>query len=226
MTGLASVAVQPLTGLEHTRGGSGITGRDAVNGAHASEEDLVVKVAKVQDLFVAPDTDPLAQHEGEVMGEPALLRVVRRLLAARKMRGGQKLVVVLPADTNEPNLTERVRAALVRYCALKLEDNDAQLQLLRRQAGRLLLRGILILAVCVGLSSLFRGELITFLPPLIKNALGEGFNVIGWVMLWRPVEAYFFDPLPLRTSSAVHRFLSSLRIEIRAQQPPADRLTG
>jgi hypothetical protein len=195
-----------------------------VKDARASEEDLVVKVAKVQDLFVAPDTDPLAQHEGEVMGEPALKRVVRRLMAARKMREGQELVVVVPADKYAPNLTERVSAALARYCALKIEDNDAQLQVLRRKAGRLLLRGILILAVCVGLSSLFRGDMITFLPPLIKDALGEGFNVIGWVMLWRPVEAYFFDPLPLQNSNAVHRFLSTLRIEIRVQQPRADTL--
>lgn len=63
-------------------------------------------------------------------------------------------------------------------------------------------------------------------PPLIKNALGEGFNVIGWVMLWRPVEAYFFDPLPLHTSSVAHRFLSSLSIEIRVQPPRADTLSA
>jgi hypothetical protein len=196
-----------------------------VNHASASSDDLVVQVAKVEHLFVAPDTDPLAQHEGEVMGEPALLRVVRRLLAAHKMRGTQKLVVLLPPDRIETGLGERVRAALQRYCTLKLEDNDAQLQVLRRQAVRLLLRGVLILAVCVGLSSLFQSDLIVFLPPLLKNALGEGFNVIGWVMLWRPVETYFFDPLPIRTSSEVHRFLSSLRIEIRAQQP-ADGVQG
>jgi hypothetical protein len=42
--------------------------------------------------------------------------------------------------------------------------------------------------------------------------------------LWRPVEAYFFDPLPLHTSNAVHRFLSSLSVEIRVQQPRADTL--
>lgn len=188
-----------------------------MNDTSASSEDLVVRVAKVEHLFVAPDTDPLAQHEGEVMGEPALLRVVRRLLAAHKMRGTQRLVVLLPRERIETGLGERVRAALRRYCTLKLEDNDAQLQVLRRQAGRLLLRGVLILAVCVGLSSMFQSDLVVFLPPLLKNALGEGFNVIGWVMLWRPVETYFFDPLPIRTSSEVHRFLSTLEIEIRAQ---------
>ena len=71
--------------------------------------------------------------------------------------------------------------------------------------------------VCVGVSSVFRGETLTFVPPLINNTLGEGFNVIGWVMLWRPVEAYFFNPIPLRKSSAVHRFLKTLQIEIRPQ---------
>jgi len=191
--------------------------------ARASGEELVVQVGEIRDLFTAPDTDPLAQHEGEVMGEPALRRVVRKLMAARKMSGVQKLVVLLPGNKIEPGLTERARAALVRYCTLKLEDNEAELQLMRRQAGRLLLRGMLILLVCVGVSSLFRSETITFLPPLINSALGEGFNVIGWVMLWRPVETYFFDPVPIRTSSAVHRFLKSLQIEIR---PQADQATA
>jgi hypothetical protein len=187
--------------------------------------DLVVPVGDIRDLFTAPDTDPLAQHEGEVMGEPALLRVARRLMAERKMSGARKLVVLLPADKIEPGLTERARAALVRYCTLKLEDNDAQLRLMRREAGRLLLRGILILLVCMGLSSMFNSEAITILPPLINSTLGEGFNVIGWVMLWRPVEAYFFDPLAIRTSSAAHRFLQSLQIEIRPQRASLDTPT-
>jgi hypothetical protein len=57
------------------------------------------------------------------------------------------------------------------------------------------------------------------LPRLIANAVGEGLNVIGWVMLWRPVEAFFFNPIPIRTSTAAHRFLKSLQIEVRAQPP-------
>ncbi len=188
-------------------------------------QELVVQVHEIRDLFAAPDTDPLAQHEGEVMGEPALLRVVRRLMAARSMSGARRLVVLMPGDKIEPGLAERARAALVRYCTLKLEDNDAQLRSMRREAGRLLLRGIVILLVCMGLSSVFNSEAITFLPPLINSTLGEGFNVIGWVMLWRPVEAYFFNPIPVRTSSTVHRFLKSLQIEIRPQRPSPETPT-
>ena len=180
-------------------------------------EALMVRVSEIRDLFTAPATDPLAQHEGEVMGEPALLRVARQLMAARRMSGTHKLVVQLPADKIEPGLAQRAQAALVRYCTLKLEDNDAQLRVMRREAAGLMLRGLLILLVCMGVSSVFRSETITFLPPLINSTLGEGFNVIGWVMLWRPVEAFVFNPIPVRTSSRVHRFLKSLQIEVRPQ---------
>jgi len=189
----------------------------AMENAQPPGEEIVVQIAEIEHLFIAPDANPMSRHEGEVMGEAGLLRVVRRLMAAREMTGVRELVVLLPVDKIEPGLRERARAALERYCTLKLEDNDAQLRVMRREAGGLLLRGLLILIFCVGVSSLFRSETVTFLPPLLNNALGEGFNVIGWVMLWRPVETYFFDPLPIRRSSVVHRFLKSLQIEIRPQ---------
>src|SRR5262245_17508429 len=135
------------------------------------DEELVVQVGDVRDLFAAPDSDPLAQNEGEVMGEvmgeAALLRVARKLMAAHEMTGTRKLVVLLPGDKIEPGLDERARKALVRYCNLKLEDNDEQLRIMRREAGRLLARGILILLACVGISSVFRSGVITSLPPLI-----------------------------------------------------------
>jgi hypothetical protein len=177
--------------------------------------ELVVQVGDIRHLFIAPDINPLSQREGEVLGEPALRLVVKKLLAAREMRGTHKLVVLLPGDKIEPGLEECTRLALARYCRLKIEDNDAQLRIMRRDAGRLLLRGILILMFCMGMSSLFNSESFTALPPLLSSTLGEGFNVIGWVMMWRPVEAYFFNPIPIRTSTAAHRFVQTLHIEIR-----------
>ncbi len=184
---------------------------------HRRGGEIEVTVGDVRDLFAAPERDPLALHEHEVMGEAALLRVVRILMGEGSLAGIHKLVVRLPADKIAPGLAERAHAALQRYCALKLEDNDAQLRIIRREAARLLLRGMLILLLCVGVSSVFRSDALPFLPPLVNNALGEGFNVIGWVMLWRPVEAFFFNPLPVRTSSTVHRFLATLQLEIRPQ---------
>ena len=177
--------------------------------------ELMVDVGDIRHLFVAPDVDPLSRREGEIVGEPALLRVVRKLMATRGLDRAYKLVVHLPADRIEPGLEERTRAALSHYSAIKIEDNEAQLRLMRREAGRLLVRGMLILLVCMGMSSLFSSETITGVAPLIATTLGEGFNVLGWVMLWRPIEAFFFNPLPVRASNSAHRFLQQLRLEIR-----------
>jgi hypothetical protein len=181
----------------------------------AGSGEIVVQVDDIRHLFAAPDVDPLSDSEAEATGEAALLRVVRQLMATRQMASAHKLLVLMPGERIEPGLQARARAALERYCRLKLEDIDQQQRVMRREAGRLLLRGILILMVCMGLSSLFNSETFTALPPLLSSTLGEGFNVIGWVMLWRPVEAYFFNPLPLKTSAAAHRFVRTLQIEIR-----------
>jgi hypothetical protein len=177
--------------------------------------ELRVDVRDINHLFVAPDIDPLSVREGEVVGEPALLRIVRKLMATRELDLAYKLVVHVPADRIDPALEERTRIALSRYSAIKIEDNEAQLRIMRREAGGLLVRGMLILLVCMGLSSLFNSETIPGIPPLIATTLGEGFNVLGWVMLWGPIEAYFFNPLPLHASNTAHRFLQKLRLEIR-----------
>jgi hypothetical protein len=183
--------------------------------AGIEDGELVVQVSDINHLFTAPPTDLMAQNEAAVMGEPALLRVVRKLMSARTMQAVHKLTILLPPDQITPGLEERTRLAVGRYCRLKIEDNDAQLRVMRHEAGRLLLRGILILLLCMAVSSLFNSETFTALPPLLNSTLGEGFNVIGWVMLWRPVEAYFFNPLPVRTSSAAHQFLQTLHVDIR-----------
>ena len=181
--------------------------------------DLVVRVSDVRHLFVAPDIDPLATHDEEVLGEPALLRVVRKLMAASEMRGAHKLIVLLPPEKMEAGLEERTRHAIHRYCRLKIEANDLTLRVMQREAGRLLVRGILILMFCMGMSSLFSSEALGVLPSLLSSTIGEGFNVIGWVMMWRPVEAFFFNPLPIRTSSKAHRFVQTLHVEVRAEDP-------
>jgi len=70
----------------------------AIADTNAPVPNLVVRAGEICDLFTASDTDPLAQHEGKVMGEPALLRLARRLMTAREMGGRRKLVLLLRGD--------------------------------------------------------------------------------------------------------------------------------
>lgn len=183
-------------------------------------DELRISVGDVAELFTAPETDPFSLHEPRIVGEPALLRAGRNLLAWEGPPP-QRLVVLIPAAHLRAGLDHEVAAALRRHCAVRVSDNRLRLALMRSHGVQWLLRGALILAVCIAASSVFRNQLIPALPPFLNAALGEGFNVIGWVMLWKPFEAFVFDPLPLRRDNRILEFLGRLPLELRAQPAEA-----
>jgi hypothetical protein len=182
--------------------------------------ELRISVADVADLFAAPAPDPFSRHESRIVGEPGIQRIGRESLAWDGPPP-QRLVVLVPAAQLRPGLGDEVAAALRRHCAVRVSDNRQRLGLMRSHGVQWLLRGAVILAVCIAISSVFRNELIPALPPFLNAALGEGFNVIGWVMLWKPFEAFVFDPLPLKRDNRVLEFLGRLPIEVRAQPAEA-----
>jgi hypothetical protein len=178
--------------------------------------ELRISVGDVAELFVAPAVDSFSEHETRIVGEPGLQRAGRDLLAWHGPLP-ERLVVLVPAAQLRPGLSDEVAAAMRRHCVVRVSDNRLRLDLMRSHGVQWLLRGALILAVSIGVSSIFRNELIPALPPFLNAALGEGFNVIGWVMLWKPFETFVFDPLPLRRDNRILELLGSLPIEVCAQ---------
>lgn len=182
--------------------------------------ELRISLGDVADLFAAPAPDAFSRHETRLVGELGLQRIGRDLLAWEGPRP-ERLVVLVPPEQGRPGLGDELAAAVRRHCAVRVGDNRLRLELMRAHGVQWLLRGALILAVCIGISSVFRNELIPALPPFLNAALGEGFNVIGWVMLWKPFEAFVFEPLPLRRDNRILEFLGRLPIEVRAQPTEA-----
>ena len=48
--------------------------------------DILLRLDSIDQLFNEPDVNPFSEEEVHVLGEPALLRAVRRLLARRRGR--------------------------------------------------------------------------------------------------------------------------------------------
>jgi hypothetical protein len=46
----------------------------------------------------------------------------------------------------------------------------------------------------------------------------EGFNIIGWVRLWYPIELHMYKPIPIFIESRVYTFLNSLVLEVQPQR--------
>jgi hypothetical protein len=61
-----------------------------------------------------------------------------------------------------------------------------------------------------------RAFLKTFQTPseLIRSIFREGLTIIGWVGLWHPVEMVLYDWIPIVRSNAIHRFITTIPINI------------
>lgn len=69
----------------------------------APGQDIVIRLDTIDQLFNAPDINPFSDEEVDVLGEPALLRAVRRSQAHRVRNWeGVKLILDLPSDQITP----------------------------------------------------------------------------------------------------------------------------
>ena len=86
---------------------------------------------------MAPEFDPFSEQETELLGQPALVFLLRKLGPdLMKYDSPLHLTVQLPPEKITPNLKAQVDKALERYCNARMADNDAQLRILRSNGLR------------------------------------------------------------------------------------------
>jgi hypothetical protein len=180
--------------------------------------NIVLELSDIRYLLVPPDFDPFSQRETEFMGEPAIMRIVKRMEPGL-MRRKEKLhlTIKIPASQVKPSLKQEVYTSIHRMCRAKIEDNKMKLRTLRWRGLRALPFSFIFLAFCLGLGKLLGGGMLTFIPDTMQSVFSEGFTIIGWVSLWDPVETLLFDPIPIRRENDVLEYVMDLDIDIQAQ---------
>ena len=78
------------------------------------------------------------------------------------------------------------------------------------------------LAICLALSSLFASDVTQWMRPLIRKTFEYGFEIIGWVILWHPIDVLVFAPVAIRARVSALQALACLNIVILADptNPP------
>ena len=62
-----------------------------------------------------------------------------------------------------------------------------------------------------------------FAPPgRMATMLQEGFTIVAWVALWRPVELLLYDQWPIRSDIALLRRIESAEVHVAAATPIAN----
>jgi hypothetical protein len=178
--------------------------------------DIVIRLDSIDQLFNAPDINPFSNEEVDVLGEPALLRAVRRLLAQRiRDWMGMRLILELPDDQITPGLEEETEKALRRYSDAKIEDNNLTIRLGRTRSLIGLGMVTLISIVVIALAYLLFNTVFAGAPDSVKTLVAASVSVFVWVILWDPMEKLLFDWVQPYMENNILRRLPALDIVIR-----------
>lgn len=181
-------------------------------------KDIVLRLDTIDQLFNAPDVDPFSENEIDVLGEPALTRVTRRLLANRTRHWSHaRMVIQLPADQITPDLQVRTAAALRRYTQAKIEEDELMIRLSRvRGLIGLALVTVIVLAA-LALAYILLTTVFANVDSVVQGLIAASVSVFAWVILWDPLERLLFDWVNPRLEIAVLRRIGQMPVVIEPQ---------
>jgi hypothetical protein len=182
----------------------------------AGNEEIVLPLSDVAHLFNAPRVDPLSRSPAQIFGISGVDYLLAQLSPDRTKPAPQRLVLELPTDEVNEHEIERVRMGLRRLAQCRIDEKKKELRTTYRYGARVAGIAVLILAICIAISTLFRSEMTEGVRPLIRTTLEYGFEIIGWVILWHPVDVLVFVPVGIRGQIRALKNLERMEVVFRA----------
>jgi hypothetical protein len=120
----------------------------------------------------------------------------------------------LPSEKISQETVSQAKALIRKYTARMIEDNENRIIQIKRKGRRQLPYAIIILLVCMALGILFGLEEFVDQSKVLALAISEGFYIVGWIALWRPMDVLLFDPMEVRMENRLLRALMDMHIEV------------
>jgi hypothetical protein len=175
---------------------------------NSSYYDITLKLSNIKHLFKEPEFDPFVAQSNYISGIEKIISELKPTSLKCQVR----TTILLPINQLSENLEQSTIEALKCYCSVKIEQTNNDLASLRGQGIRALQRGLLFLAVCLLLSTLFDG-LYSF-PGLIRRFLSEGCLIAGWVSLWHPIELLLYEWGPYRRQQQIYQLIKDMELKV------------
>jgi hypothetical protein len=181
-------------------------------------QDVVLKLNTINELFNAPDVNPFSGNEIDVLGEAALMRAARRMLARRVRHWHEgRLVIQLPPDQLTPDLQAQTQAAIQRYCAARIEDNRITIHLSRIRSALGLVVVTVISVLVILIAYLLFNTIFAGLPSEVGVVVAASISVFVWVVLWDPMEKLLFDWVSPALENRILRGIMGMTIVVEPQ---------
>jgi len=176
--------------------------------SYRREGDWLLVDLKLKSLSqIYNSFDPSPFHERDLDDDAA--EYIEEAMKELYAHGQVKLVIHVQDKTGEKDRAQLVEA-LHHYFSYRVRATQLQLKEKLRFGRISLLIGLLFLAFCFEISALLKPDAGTF-----PQMAWEGLIIIGWVMLWRPLEIFLYDWWPLLGSIRLYKRLENIPIEFR-----------
>ncbi len=172
------------------------------------DSDITIHLDNIHDLFITPTGDPFSAKANFVSG----IELIKSELKSRSwgLEERTRTTIFLPKENIEPNLAEKTKIALQRYCQFKVRQNKDATARLRRSALMALLVGLLFLVGGLYLSPFL--ERLMSMPPFLSAFISNGFDIAFWVILWRPVDFFLFELWPSMKEDRIYKNIMKMEI--------------
>lgn len=180
----------------------------------SEQNEVTLKLSSMEEFFAEPAADPFDPNSRYWSGIDEITHQLR--LIPQELKKPTRLVVQLPPTAVTPATQPTLKAALDRYCAAQIIQNQQVINELRVGSYRETLSAIVIVVVLV----LFTILLVNLIPELeqVSGALAGFVGIAVWVIFWDPIYNYVYAWRPNRLDIKVFENLQKAELVVEGNR--------
>ena len=171
------------------------------------EAKIEISLNRLSQLFNSLDPSPFHERDLDQDAEEYIIGSAEEIWHHRPLR----LVIHLPADQVPKPDALSLADAVHNFFAYREAHERRQLRLLFREGRIALTIGLAFLFCCVAL----REVIFSFEHNAASDIFGEGLLIIGWVAMWRPLEIFLYEWVPVRRRCHILGTLATIPVAIQ-----------
>lgn len=174
-----------------------------------AEAKIELNLNRLSQLFNSLDPSPFHERDLDRDAEEYIVGSAEEISRHRSF----VLLIHLPQDQVPQGSASSLNEAIHNYFAYRKMHERRRLRLLFHDGRLALATGITFLFCCL----LVRKFAISFEHNAASEILAEGMLIIGWVAMWRPLEIFLYEWLPIFRRCRILGKLSVMPVIIKAK---------
>jgi hypothetical protein len=175
--------------------------------ASAREGKIEINLSRLAQLFNSLDPSPFHERDLDQEAEEYIIGSAEEIGRQRPLC----LVIHLPADQLPASGAPDLSASIHNYFAYREENERRRLRLLFHDGRIALITGLAFLFCCI----LLREIAFSFGHDAVSDIVAEGLLIIGWVAMWRPLEIFLYEWVPVRRRCRTLAKLAKMQVIVR-----------